>query len=593
MPDDDQMIGQMLGNYQITQKLGQGGMGVVYQARHATLNRLVAIKFLASQCSKDKEYVDRFLREAQATARLNHPNIIGVYDAGVSDDVYYLVMEYVRGRDLACLLRLRKVFDEFKAIRLMRHAASALGYAHGEGIIHQDIKPENLILTPEDQIKLCDLGLATWVSDPVSAMAVAGEVIGTPFYISPEQVSDAASVDARTDIYSLGAAFFHILTGRPPFPGDDHEEVMTKHLREPLPWPRSIRPDLSEDISQILSKMMAKDVNDRMQSMDAVVAALTLLEAEHANAHSHIHTLTLESAGSQKTVSKLKGRLYGRTDFPSLAGTVNVISKLAAVNDATTIEDLTETILTDFALTNKILKLVNSAFYSAYDGKIGTVSRAVMVLGLAQVRNAALSLMLFENVQNRPLAREIKEISVTNFLSGIIARHLSKKVGFKNKEEAYICSLFHNLGKLLVTFYLPEENAQVKELMAREHLHEQLASGSALGISYEHLGIKIADEWNFPEQIIATMQRLPTFNVPKPKTAPDQLRCVVCFSNELAAILRDSTFTEEMRDTVFQELIQGYKNCFSISIDEIAEILDTSLKELTAYVAALNMTLEV
>ena len=258
--EDDPMIGQRLGNYDITRKIGQGGMGVVYQARHASLNRLVAIKFLAAQFSADSVYVERFLKEAQAAARLNHPNIISVHDAGVFEEVYYFVMEYVRGFDAARLLDKGEVFAETRAIRLIQRVASALAYAHAEGVVHHDIKPGNLFLTSEGQIKIGDLGLATWVKERGSSLMEPGVAVGTPAYISPEQISGGGTVDSRTDIYSLGATFYHLVTGQIPYSGDTSEEVMSKHVTEPFPWPQEIRPELSEALCHIISKMMAKDV---------------------------------------------------------------------------------------------------------------------------------------------------------------------------------------------------------------------------------------------------------------------------------------------------------------------------------------------
>jgi len=292
-------------------------------------------------------------------------------------------------------------------------------------------------------------------------------------------------------------------------------------------------------------------------------------------------------------MSMLQRRLHGRTDFPSLAATMNVMSKLASVSDDTSMDDLIEAILSDFSLTNKLLKLVNSAFYSAYAGKIATVSRAILVLGLAQVRNAAVSLMLFENLQNRLMASEIKESSISNFLGGVIARNLAVRIGLRNKEEAFICSIFHNFGKLLATFYLPEENGKIRELMTRDRVDEQTASHLALGISYEYLGIRIANEWNFPEQIIHTMQNLPGAKISQTGTELDELHRVVCFANELSSMLRSADATPEAMEAAFQELISRYENCFSVSIEEIAEIVEGSLKELASYAEALNMNLEV
>jgi serine/threonine-protein kinase len=274
MPDPDPLVGQRVSNYEILRRLGQGGMGVVYLARHVTLERDVAIKFLAGQLSNNQDYVDRFLREARSAAKLNHPNIICVYDAGSQDDVYYFVMEYVEGRDFAHLLKQVKRFPELEAIGHIRKAADAMAYAHQEGIIHRDLKPENLILTKGGEVKVGDLGLAKEVNSEESSLTMSGVVMGTPFYISPEQVRGARDVDSRTDIYSLGATLYHLVTGGVPYRGTSPAEIMSKHLTEPFPWPQAVNAELSEGICRVMYKMMAKDPAERFQSMQEVSQVL-------------------------------------------------------------------------------------------------------------------------------------------------------------------------------------------------------------------------------------------------------------------------------------------------------------------------------
>lgn len=592
MADEDLMIGQVLGNYTITQKLGQGAMGVVYLAEHSPLHRQVAIKFLAGQYCSDKLYVDRFLQEARAAARLQHPNIVAVYDAGVVDKVYYIVMEYVRGKDLAYMLDEGEIFEEPQALYFIQHIASGLAYAHEHGIIHRDVKPENLFLTPEGQIKLGDLGLATWANDPIHTGAT-GQVMGTAFYMSPEQICNPRNVDARTDIYSLGATLFHLVTGLPPFLGESIEEVVQKHLKAPLPSPKSIRPNLSDEMCRFLGKMLAKDVTERYQNMNEVLAALTLIERRKANPDLPTSDDT-QAVALQRTMTLLRKGLQGKTDFPSIVGPMNVISKLSTSGHTVSVDELTEVILSDFSLTNKLLKLVNSAFYSAGDQKIGTISRAILVLGLAQVRNAALSLMLFQNLDagQKQRAKEVRDASINNFLSGILARNLSERIGGVNKEEAFICSVFFNLGKLICTFYLLDDKRKIDERVMNDKVHEQIASVSILGISYEELGAKMAAEWNFPEQIITTMKKPATMEIPKPTNLLEKLRSIAYFSNELCALLRNLTATPEELDSMFNDLIIRFQNCFLVTTDELGEIINKSLNDLDVFAGSLGLSVE-
>jgi eukaryotic-like serine/threonine-protein kinase len=276
----DPWVGQYLADYYIIRRIGEGGMGIVYLARHQSLDRLAAVKFLGAHMVDDKAYIERFLNEARGAAKLNHPNIVGVYDAGsIGDNIYYFIMEYIEGRDLGSLLRDRHVFPVPESVGYIRQAAVALGYAHKKRIIHRDIKPDNLMLTNEGTIKVGDLGLAKWISDDGGGMTQSGIVMGTPYYISPEQVRGSRDVDARSDIYSLGASLHHMVTGRIPYEGTSPAVIMAMHLNNPVPEPNIANASLDADICALIKKMMAKKAEDRFQTMEEVDAALSEYQA--------------------------------------------------------------------------------------------------------------------------------------------------------------------------------------------------------------------------------------------------------------------------------------------------------------------------
>jgi serine/threonine protein kinase len=274
MPDEqeDPWIGRDLADYTILRLMGHGGMGVVYQGRHRSLNRLAAIKFLSGHLAADSAYIEMFLREARAAAHLTHPNIVTVYDSGcVGDDIYYFIMEHIEGRDLAVIQEGVGVLPVTDAVEYARQAASALAYAHKKGIIHRDVKPENLLLTDNGVIKVADLGLAKYQGSQDGAMTQDGVVLGSPFYISPERLK-STDLDARADIYSLGASLYHLVTGKIPYEGSP-AMVMAMHLTGPVPNPHEANPGLDKDICDIIRRMMAKDPNDRYQTMEEVEKA--------------------------------------------------------------------------------------------------------------------------------------------------------------------------------------------------------------------------------------------------------------------------------------------------------------------------------
>ncbi len=271
---NDPWIGQDVASYTIVRRVGEGGMGIIYQAKHHSLHRMAAIKFLPASLASNGAYVELFLREANAAAGLNHPNIISVYDAGsIGSDVYFFIMEYVEGRDLRSILDERGTIPVADAVSYVRQAAAALGYAHKKNIIHRDIKPENILLTDDGTIKIADLGLAKWMGEKSSMLTQTGEFLGSPVYISPERLRDPEHIDQRTDIYSLGASLFHLVTGKIPYDGSS-PVIMAGHLDTSVPDPRDVDPTLDATIAAIIMKMMAKDPNDRYQRMEEVVAAL-------------------------------------------------------------------------------------------------------------------------------------------------------------------------------------------------------------------------------------------------------------------------------------------------------------------------------
>lgn len=279
----DPLIGTTLRAYRLTRLLGRGAMGMVYAAEHEDSGLKVAVKFLSGEFSGKKEFVARFMHEAEACSTMQHENLMRVFEAGEHDGVYFMVMEFVDGIDLAHFLDTQEKVKESQALPWLKQTARALAYAHSQGIVHRDLKPENIMLNREGLVKLADLGLSKRLdADENLSMTLSGTVIGTPYYISPEQTKDAKRVDARTDIYSLGATFYHLLTGRPPFNGHSAAEVMAKHMNEPLVPPQRVNAALSDHVGDLLCKMMEKATDKRFPSMDAVIEAIERIERGEA-----------------------------------------------------------------------------------------------------------------------------------------------------------------------------------------------------------------------------------------------------------------------------------------------------------------------
>jgi len=271
------MPGAPFGDYEILAELGAGGMGRVFRARHLTLQREVALKVLGERFASDESYRQRFLKEARAAAKLNHPNIVQIYDFGRVEGTFYIAMEFVQGESVGDYLRRNGRFPEADAVATVRQVCTALRVAHGAGIVHRDVKPDNLILSADGLVKLVDLGLAKSIADDQN-LTQTGVVSGTPHYISPEQIAGLKDIDGRADIYSLGATLFHMVTGRTPFEGSSPMIIVAKHLHEEPGDPRAFAPALSAGLCAVIRKMMARNRDERYPHMPAVHVDLLLLE---------------------------------------------------------------------------------------------------------------------------------------------------------------------------------------------------------------------------------------------------------------------------------------------------------------------------
>jgi len=317
-------VGRTIGGYEIIRKLGEGGMGAVYEARQISLDRSVALKVLPANLASNKSFITRFKRESLAAAKLNHSNIIQVYDVGEAEGTYYYAMEYVRGRTLHEILLEEGRMDPTTAAGYVIQAARALEYAHRNNIIHRDIKPENIMVNEEGAAKVADLGLARRMKDEDLSVTATGAAIGTPYYMAPEQASDAKRVDHRADVYSLGCTLYELITGRIPFEGRSAYEIMTKHMKEPLTVPEALNPDVSRELSAIVKKMMAKDKEDRFQSMTEVVRALEEyvgVRDARAGYQPQMHQITVLQAHAQK-VRSVQKNIITRLIFVGMCGIV-------------------------------------------------------------------------------------------------------------------------------------------------------------------------------------------------------------------------------------------------------------------------------
>ena len=274
-------VGQIIGNYKITAKLGEGGMGVVYLAEHPIIGRKVAIKAIHPELSRNPEVVSRFMTEAKSVNQIGNEHIVDVSDFGnTPEGEFYFIMEFLQGEALADCLRRERLLQTDRALQIAAQVADALAAAHAHGIVHRDLKPENIFLITrgqtQDFVKVLDFGLAklTQGDEKVSHKTRTGSVMGTPYYMAPEQCEGKAGVDHRADVYSLGVILFEMMTGRVPFGGEGYGEIIVKHLTMPPPAPRDINPAITPAQQAVVLRALTKPRDARFSSMEEFRAAI-------------------------------------------------------------------------------------------------------------------------------------------------------------------------------------------------------------------------------------------------------------------------------------------------------------------------------
>ncbi len=305
------------GRYKVLSRLGSGGMADVFLVEDEQLGRKVALKLLHGRFSADPDFVERFRREAQSAAGLQHPNVVGIYDRGTYDDTYYIAMEYLPGRSLKQLIRQEAPLDPVRAIDITIQILKAARFAHRRGVIHRDLKPHNVIIDDSDQAKVTDFGIAR---AGASDMTETGSIMGTAQYLSPEQ-AQGHSVSATSDLYSIGVVLYEMLTGRVPFDGDSPVTIALKHVSEaPVP-PSEINPAVPPELEQIVLWSLNKDPRDRPADADQFISALenvkAVIRAGAAGQHTASMAAVIAAAAGGAAGAGAGAALAGAPEPPS------------------------------------------------------------------------------------------------------------------------------------------------------------------------------------------------------------------------------------------------------------------------------------
>jgi serine/threonine protein kinase len=566
-----------IGRFSIIRLLGKGAQSAVYLAFDPSLQREVAIKTLHfSDAADRKDQVRALIQEAQIVSQLRHPNIVPIFEIGEEDGDPYLVFEYVEGQNLAEFLREKKSLPIQEAVEIMISVLEAIIHAHKHGIIHRDLKPSNILINLEHITRVMDFGIATRISDnPLENFGLSG----TPSYMAPEYIQ-SQTISAQNDIFAAGLILCEMLTGHKVVPGRNPDEIMNYIITETITLPAGSESVIDEKLGDIILKALARDPQSRYSS------ALIMRDALRAYlANEELKEAPPAEGTAQSTLEFLLRRMRHKSDFPALSESISAINRISPERDS--IAALSNQILKDFALTSKILKIVNTVLYRPYGGgSISTVSRAVSVMGFDAVRNIAIALILFEHLQNKAHAAQLKEEFLRTLFSAILARTIAHRRDKRESEEIFICTLFHNLGRLLSLFYFSEEAAAIAKIVTQKGLSEEAASAQVLGISYEEMGIGITRIWGFPEQISGSMRRLPQDTVRAPRTHIDELRITAGFATDLCMQIAATPIDDKAR--IIRKFTDRFGEYLPAEMESLPEQLRHALEEISQYASSIQ-----
>lgn len=509
-----------VGRFELRRILGRGAQATVWLGYDARLDREVAVK-LFDPAQVDAVELNQWLHEARAVSRLTHPNVVPVFEADNVDGQPYLVFELVDGKTLSAVRREKGAFGARQAVGLMLEVLDALAAAHEQGIVHRDLKPSNVLIGSDGRARVMDFGIAARADHGGD-----GRVVGTPGYMSPEAARGEIPAPAM-DVFAAGMLLGELLLGKPLIVERDPYRAIERVQEEDFVLPAQARVD--DTLRAIVARAVARKAEQRYDGARSMHQALTAwLNPEPAP--------STDPGEGKGTLDFLLRRMRHKRDFPALSQSIVRVQRLA-ISDTETVAGLSAEILKDVALTNKLLRMVNTVHFSqAGAGQIGTVSRAVSLVGFAGIRNMALSVVLLEHMQDKQQASQMREEFLRALMAGTLAVEMSASV--RQAEEAFIGAMFQNLGRMLTEYYFPDEAQQIRQLARRHEVDaskQEAAAQQVLGLSFQDLGQGVAKSWGLPEGLVLSMKTPPgTPPAREIAGAADHLRWIGRAANEAA-----------------------------------------------------------
>ena len=518
-----------IGRFEVLRRLGAGFQGKVYLAWDPRLQRQVALKVITlsdAELTDSKDVVD----EARMAASISHPNVIPIYEADMYHKLPLLVFEFVDGVTLGQYLEEHGPCSEQEALSLMLEITAGLACAHEQGIVHLDLSPNNIMIDRQGRARIMDFGLAR-ITAAMNESYNCGRVFGTPRYITPDHIARRGYTTA-TDIFSLGLLFYELLTGTEAIVQSTMEDILKAIEEVDIDWAKLQFRGLTPEIIGIVRDMLQVDPSWRYKSANELLPSLQEVVDIQQNENRGLIALDF-----------LMRRLDRRPEFPSCSHSIAEINRLTEEESNTDFNKLGAVIVRDYTLTNRVLKIANSVIFDRGSEGVKTISLAIARLGLKLVRMICNGLLLFKQVDDKD--SDLKDILVASFVAGLIARHVCSSINRRLAEEAFICALFHNLGKHLLVFYLPDEYEDIEALIAGG-MGRGKAERAILSTSCAALGVAVAEKWNFPETISKCMMELPPGKLEASNNDEDVLCHAANFANELCELFAGGVEGDEL-----------------------------------------------
>ena len=538
-------VGSVIGGYRLVTELRSGGMGTVYYAEHTVIGRRAAVKILRPEVAHDPQIIARFFTEARAANDIRHPNVVEITDIGQAGDLHYIVMSFLEGETLGERLERDRTLDEATTIRIARQVASALAAAHERGIVHRDLKPENIFLLnhPDypDYVKVLDFGIAKLMGAEHAALprnTLAGTVLGTPAYMSPEQCRGQEELDHRSDIYSFGIVLYEMLVGTVPFRCDAITDVLLAHIQTKPVAPIDLNPKLSRHINDAILRALEKDPAQRFASMRDLRDALENLAPPALVGVEEETFEKREQRESSFVVNKLTDIILRRLDNDSLlvpampAIAVQCMRLLEDPNQS--FRNVGDVVAKDPLLASRVLRLANSA---AFPGKsqVTTLAQAIARMGTEGLTLALVNYSMYQAFSSRDerIQSAFRGIWEHSLAVALIAKEIADQSGAPKTVDAgaaYLGGLLHDVGKPVVASLLLEAEKLMSGRKASVPWISHKVWKRVVNGSHRNIGVALARRWKLPAEISNAIERCIGYD-PRQAHACSN---IVCLANAFA-----------------------------------------------------------